>query len=302
MNACGADDPPQGLLRRTRPKTSGCVIKKLSQAGLDQSALKVFIQDFDDFEKFSNTIGLNPKERVLLKYNADLRPMPAGDAQAPPFPQSSLHLIPGIEKLFEVTHRTFWFDDDSSPNAYATNEVITFDDLRAAKQAPEQQDRDRLARERELFDGTVVLGRTLAVKLLKADHDQPHSFISVVAHESAHIRQFKSKTIFSRTKYAELHADYLAGWIVYRIIKDKKLGGESIKEFDEASAFAAMYRIGDEELTSADHHGTKGERLHAFLAGFEGDSKSIDSAYTDALAHVQAIAKKDNNPAGAFQK
>lgn len=86
----------------------------------------------------------------------------------------------------------------------------------------------------------------------------------------------------------------MAGWIVYHIVQSKKLGDIKLEDFDEAAAFAAIYRIGDTDFTSPDHHGTKRERLDAFLAGFEGKWPTIETAFKRSLDYVLKIEKKDD--------
>ena len=88
-----------------------------------------------------------------------------------------------------------WFDDTDAPNAFATTRRL-------------------LSRN----DGTILFGRTLLGRCLKA-REHPDAVISaVVAHEFGHIAQYKyglSKRLAAgQTSVVrnELHADFLAGY------------------------------------------------------------------------------------------
>jgi hypothetical protein len=276
---------------------TGCVINALADAALAPDSLKRRFRDFQNIGRFQGKVRLTPQQHIMLAEDLDENGVviEATTSAKQKGQESSMRLIPGISKLFGVTHRTFWCVDDSAPNAYATRHVYPIPDAINQPSA-------------EGLDGTIIIGRTLAVRLLKTDIDpqtdlsQPYSFVAVLAHECAHIRQFKSNTMFSRIKYRELHADYLAGWLVNHVVAEKKLGDSNVGDFDEASAMAAVYRLGDSDFNNPEHHGTKGERLRAFLAGFDGHWPAIDAAYAKGLQYVKSIENKDNNAVGAVSK
>jgi hypothetical protein len=60
-------------------------------------------------------------------------------------------------------------------------------------------------------------------------------------------------------------------------------------KFNEEEAFLAIYRVGDNDFNSPDHHGTKSERLRAYLAGFESKANSIDDAFTLGERYVRQM-------------
>jgi|SRR5579883_2546378 len=107
----------------------------------------------------------------------------------------------------------------------------------------------------------------------------------------------------------------MAGWGWFTKSKDPDL---SRSDFDEATAFATMYRIGDNLFNSPDHHGTKRGRLNAFLSGFDFTEKDtsgqvqyipglllpimdtsteevsrLDQAYDEGLKHVMKVEIED---------
>ena len=105
---------------------------------------------------------------------------------------------------------------------------------------------------------------------------------ALLAHELGHMLQFQRRTQLSCPQQ-ELLSDVLAGWST----RYEKQHGRP--EIDEWVVFRNFYDLGDENLLSVFHHGTKEERLAAFLEGFRITDERIDAAYTRGEAFVKQL-------------
>ncbi len=95
-----------------------------------------------------------------------------------------------LNTAFSVKPLLLFFDDSGSPNALATPEVS----------------------ERSRPDGTVLIGITLAQNAFRSSRNEPLELAAVMAHEWAHIVQFKQKFASDWGVHFELNADSAAGW------------------------------------------------------------------------------------------
>jgi hypothetical protein len=136
---------------------------------------------------------------------------------------------------------------------------------------------DNAAASEEPFDplttGTVYIG----LELLRTEIQTPgrgrHSVAGVLAHEFAHILQFKREgAAFSDPLETELHADYMAGYY---------LGRRNQLTYTEVEALATtLFVRGDpEDFFEAPDHGTGYQRVAVMLAGYQARSLAPDSAY-----------------------
>jgi hypothetical protein len=103
---------------------------------------------------------------------------------------------------------------------------------------------------------------------------------AIVAHEYAHIAQFKYKFPWTEGKWPELHADFLAGWFIAHRERFPLPN-------DAYQAAASLYYKGDYDFNDRDHHGTPEERLKAFRAGYEFNLRS--NVPSGALAYQAGI-------------
>ncbi|WP_070217865.1 hypothetical protein OX462_15485 [Janthinobacterium sp. SUN098] len=84
----------------------------------------------------------------------------------------------------------------------------------------------------------------------------------VIAHEWAHVLQFKQGLIFpSPVTPSELHADFLAGWYMGMKGQRMKIAYEELKQ--------EFFAMGDTNFNDRDHHGTPEQRRHAMSSGYE---------------------------------
>jgi hypothetical protein len=161
-----------------------------------------------------------------------------------------------------------WFDDSAAPNAFATSRRL-------------------LSRN----DGTVLFGRRLLDRCLKA-REHPDVVISAIcAHEYGHIAQYKyglTKRLAAgqtTVKRNELHADFLAGYFA-GVRKLERPG------FPAAVYATTQYSFGDHRTDNVKHHGRPEERASAIVRGFEtsfrerrtaAEALQIGMQYVDAL-------------------
>lgn len=118
--------------------------------------------------------------------------------------------------------------------------------------------------------GAVLIGGVFAGRLVSQATGPPSGLAVAVslAHELAHIYQFRvgawtrllaAERNRSRRR-AELHADYIAGWISGR------LGYRTLGDIDVKSR--QLFVLGDQEILDPNHHGTPPQRYAAMLRGF----------------------------------
>jgi hypothetical protein len=157
-----------------------------------------------------------------------------------------------ISSVFRVRPGALFLDDSSGPNAFATPEVLV----------------------RGMNDGTVIFGVTLISNQLMEDGGLGHAMPAIMAHEFGHIVQFKSNT-HSPGAAMELHADYLAGWYMSKLV--------SISMVDARQAMRALYSVGDYDFNSPQHHGTPEQRLESLMAGMQDRAGSLNRAFDNGM-------------------
>lgn len=118
--------------------------------------------------------------------------------------------------------------------------------------------------------GIVVIGSAFTARLLtKTNGRSDASGIAVaLAHEVAHIYQFRtgywtrllSIEANQSRRRAELHADFIAGWLSAR------LGYRKLSDIDVKSR--QLFDLGDQDTMDPNHHGTPSQRYAAMLRGF----------------------------------
>jgi hypothetical protein len=142
------------------------------------------------------------------------------------------------------------YDDSASPNAKASAESAPF--------AP---------------DGTVLFGRTFMSELNK------EQTAIIVAHETAHILQFKNGISPDGPWQMEPHADFMAGWVCGRN-KEKSshmLFSRLATNLDQQANLA--FSIGDTDFNDRDHHGEPQFRAAMVRAGFDAAHLSVQEAF-----------------------
>jgi hypothetical protein len=161
-----------------------------------------------------------------------------------------------LTRMFNVRPAGGFMDDSSGPNAFATTERFYTNS----------------------YDGTVIFGVNLIAKELQRDRGKGISVPAIMAHEFAHVYQFKEGSLRqAATPVRELQADFLAGWYVQEA---------GLDEMQVRPAMESFFEMGDFNFNSPDHHGTPQERLDAFNAGYECGELDISSAFDAGRAHV----------------
>lgn len=167
-----------------------------------------------------------------------------------------------LAEIFNLTVFAGFYDDSQTgPNAFASP-------------SPNYQDGDT-------FFGINLINQYIYT----SGYEAYNKMIFTMAHEFAHIYQFKHQgpNYWSKVKYAELQADYLAGGVLMKFLLDnvenyKKYGyydSSSIINSIIESASNHFYSIGDTNFGHPQHHGTPSQRKNAFLSGMEDASKLI---------------------------
>jgi Zn-dependent protease with chaperone function len=128
--------------------------------------------------------------------------------------------------------------------------------------------------------GKVRFGRRLFGDLTNKFGDDGIAILGVLAHEFAHIAQYRRRVMSalagSTVKRSELHADLVSGYYLGL----RKLANSSLKL---RAAGMALYSIGDYAYNDPQHHGTPEERVEASEYGFALANQGRD--YLDAFNH-----------------
>jgi hypothetical protein len=165
-----------------------------------------------------------------------------------------------LRKQFGVRAPLYFIEEEIAPNAVAIDYPLD-------KRYP---------------DGTVLYGK----KLLEREYSKGRFGIpTTIAHEFAHIMQYKRKFPAMTTKWQELHADFLAGWFTAhrsRFWPDNA---------DPRVSAKSVYDSGDYQFNNPQHHGTREERFRAFREGYRLNEQDIADAayvYTKGLQYIQS--------------
>jgi hypothetical protein len=173
-----------------------------------------------------------------------------------------------LSRLLKVYPAMFYLRERGGPNALADSTIYP----------------DLFRQERRTStccpDGTVFIGLALLRNEWRATFGTSLSMPAIVAHEYAHIAQFKYKFPWTEGKWPELHADFLAGWFIAHRERFPLPN-------DAYQAAASLYYKGDYDFNDRDHHGTPEERLKAFRAGYEFNLRS--NVPSGALAYQAGI-------------
>ncbi len=180
-----------------------------------------------------------------------------------------------LQKVFGVEAKLFLLKESTGPNAFAIGQAVP-QVLNQFQIKPEQS-----------RDGMVFFGMNLMQAEYKSEFGTGYAVPSIIAHEYAHIMQFKSRFSLG-IKWQELHADYLAGWFTgHRRRHYPQNIDESIKSF---------FSKGDYDFNNSQHHGTPQERMSAFVAGLNLNLRSNVSsgteAYNQGLKYLQQLGAK----------
>lgn len=167
-----------------------------------------------------------------------------------------------LESNFAVRPGFGFYDDSSSPNAFATPKVLWGG-----------------------IDGTVAFGRTLVFTNLQ-NQIWGTVIAGIMAHEWAHIYQFKHGMISDWVRDSELQADFMAGWHMGKKVHD---GIEpypaDLVRLSMSKLEAALFGMGDYEFSDENHHGTPRERVDAMSFGFSG---GVNGRYRSVIDAYEA--------------
>lgn len=123
--------------------------------------------------------------------------------------------------------------------------------------------------------GTIEIGVNLLKHQLKKTSGE-WRIIAVMAHEFAHILQYKHNMRFISNVQQEIHADILAGWYIGKFLTAQD---DSDKIIDDLRLYFA--EMGDEAYFSPNHHGNAYTRLMAIHKGIRASHhKGLGWDYT----------------------
>jgi len=155
-----------------------------------------------------------------------------------------------LKNIFKIDVELYAYDDKNIANAYASPICKTLG-----------------------CDGSVAIGKTLLLDEIVA----AEGFVNIsgiMAHEYAHIIQFQQRSTLVG-KYAELQADFLAGWYLGN---SKNLDSKDLMDFA-----SSLYEKGDYAFYSEQHHGTPFERSTIMIIGYINSNLELKDAYNKSL-------------------
>ena len=134
-------------------------------------------------------------------------------------------------------------------------------------------------------DGTIELGKDLITYFFNneafgVNEGGKWMVIAIMAHEFAHILQYKHRMKFRSNVQQEIHADILAGWYIAKYLDDimgisndryfGTLSETGKKHYDLKSGIQlAFAHMGDKEYSSPYHHGNNFARFMAVYHGVD---------------------------------
>ena len=157
-------------------------------------------------------------------------------------------------------------DDPAAPNAFA-HPMTLGDPERLPSGA-------KLVRDRRLW-------RELTDLEVKAAPLGPPSFTiaAILAHELGHIMQAQAEPILNP---GEGTPGGFPGRLVLKHIKRTVFPA-----LEEGDVLASLYKKGDNGFHEPNHHGTREERLNAFLAGFKVHDDDVNAAYAKGVEYIK---------------
>jgi hypothetical protein len=221
-------------------------------------------------------------------------------SQSYPDEENAFHALKAsIVERFYVSPRVYFFDDGNAPNAFATGSLIVDDPTMPKPNRRSNVDGTLLI---PGADGTVLVGTSL-LRLEWGEHIRSFRtatenavVAAILAHEFGHVAQDHRGCPFPRGKWRELQADYLAGWYIHKEANRFRTLRDTV--FDSSKAARAFYMRGDTAFHSPNHHGTKEERLNAFLSGFKNDVPEIGEAYAASERYTRDLGGGETRTGG----
>ena len=160
---------------------------------------------------------------------------------------------------FRVAAALWILDDSGAPNAFASPSVSR----------------------QSYRDGSVMIGVEMMSREFRKSDGVGTSIPAVLAHEFAHILQFKNGVTRPGVR-TELQADYLAGWYM----------GDRQRDFPASVSYMTntFFELGDDyEFNDPSHHGTPKQRAKAFRAGFDQPRVRLAEAFRRSARFVDDL-------------
>jgi hypothetical protein len=136
----------------------------------------------------------------------------------------------------------------------------------------------------------VLLGTTL-IDAEKAQFGSGAgtSITLIMSHEFSHILQFR-KGFYQRVQLQELHADFMAGWLLGKMYKTYTPGENPM---DMQSAGVSIWQKGSLNYRDPQFHGTPSQRYLAMTSGFgssQAGTADVDQAFAEGVERCSSIA------------
>src|SRR5262249_14994077 len=131
-------------------------------------------------------------------------------------------------------------------------------------------------------DGTIMFGvNLLRAEAIRFSGNRPTPLVTdvgvhvIIAHEFAHILQYKKGLSPNGSWHMELHADYMAGWFIGSTFDRARDPSQS----DVDVAARSMFTMGDWAFNKPEHHGHGELRAAMVRAGFSDRYLHPDEAF-----------------------
>lgn len=184
---------------------------------------------------------------------------------------------------FEVNPNLLYYDDGTSPNAFAFFNGSGDGIIRIGGKLVQTEFRLWI---KDFLEQCHRLGKNPNQLLRDGKAGGPFAIDAIIAHEAAHILQAKMGVAFN-SRNTELQADFLAGWHIanyHRIFQSES------KEFRiKKDGIRAFYSRGDYAFNSPQHHGTPDQRSSAFLAGFNTGDMSLEKVWNKSMEYRRKL-------------
>jgi len=197
---------------------------------------------------------------------------------------------PRVEDSASILDATMWFEDyrTTAQNDFGVTAALCFYD--------DSDGMNAIAMPDALFpdgpDGTVLMGDNLTRLEWRREPIFPlgsfkftiggawQSVEIIVAHEFAHILQYKKGFPPNGPWEMEPHADFMAGWLLgVKMERMVKFYGEDIGALGIEEGARSMFQKGDTLFNDREHHGEPQLRAAMVHGGFNARKENITTAF-----------------------
>jgi hypothetical protein len=203
--------------------------------------------------------------------------------QSPPRLQGCM-----IGNLADMRFTVFGLKDDEvfvDDTFQLAQTILNVDGLVAVFEGPDSYNalaspEPLILQSRRTDEGSVFIG----LELIRTEKSRRRSnwrssLTMIIAHEASHLLQDESRLELTVTQM-ELHADYLAGWVMGRLQREGRDKLSRMQAAEDALRDMATSNFGD-----ANYHGSADQRIAALRAGF-GQRSYPDAPIFEGLDYL----------------